>query len=56
MRFTASGCANTRKGGIRSHLRATPGFYVNGVVQDVSGGMRALIEAVDEALRTSTVR
>ncbi len=43
-------------GGTRSHLRATPGFFVNGVVQDVSGGMRALVEAVDEALRTSTGR
>lgn len=41
-----------QQGGARSHLRATPGFFVNGVVQDVSGGMRALIEAVDEALRT----
>ena len=29
-----------QEGGIRSHLRATPGFYVNGVIQDVSGGMR----------------
>ena len=38
--------------GTRSHLRATPGFFVNGVVQDVSGGMRALVEAVNEALRT----
>jgi hypothetical protein len=37
----------------RSHLRATPGFFVNGVVQDVSGGMRALVEAVNEALRTT---
>jgi len=43
-----------QEGGIRSHLRATPGFFVNGVVQDVSGGMRALIDAVDEALRTTT--
>ncbi|HTB64698.1 MAG TPA: thioredoxin domain-containing protein [Steroidobacteraceae bacterium] len=38
-------------GGQRSHLRATPGFYVNGVIQDVSGGMRALFEAVDAELR-----
>jgi protein-disulfide isomerase len=37
-------------GGTRSHLRATPGFFVNGVVQDVSGGMRALVDAVNEAL------
>lgn len=41
-----------QEGGTRSHLRATPGFFVNGVVQDVSGGMRALVEAVNEALRT----
>src|ERR1700744_3290443 len=31
--------------GRRSHLRAPPGFYVNGVVQDISGGMRALFDA-----------
>ncbi len=43
-------------GGTRSHLRATPGFFVNGVVQDVSGGMRALVEAVNEALRTAANR
>jgi protein-disulfide isomerase len=40
-----------QEGGIRSHLRATPGFFVNGVIQDVSGGMRALIDTVNEALR-----
>jgi protein-disulfide isomerase len=40
-----------QEGGIRSHLRATPGFFINGVIQDVSGGMRALIDAVNEALR-----
>jgi protein-disulfide isomerase len=34
-----------------SHLRATPGFYVNGVIQDVSGGMRALFEAVAAELQ-----
>lgn len=33
-------------GGQRSHLRATPTFFVNGVVQDVSGGMQALFELV----------
>jgi protein-disulfide isomerase len=37
-------------GGRRSHLRATPGFYVNGVIQDVSGGMRALFDAVTAEL------
>jgi protein-disulfide isomerase len=45
-----------QEGGTRSHLRATPGFFVNGVVQDVSGGMRALVEAVNEALRTTAGR
>jgi protein-disulfide isomerase len=39
-------------GGTRSHLRATPGFFVNGIIQDVSGGMRALVDAVNEALRS----
>jgi protein-disulfide isomerase len=43
-------------GGTRSHLRATPGFFVNGVVQDVSGGMRALVEAVNEVLRSPADR
>ena len=37
-------------GGRRSHLRATPTFFVNGVVQDVSGGMRDLFAAIDAAL------
>lgn len=35
-----------QQGGLRSHLRATPTFFVNGVVQDVSGGMHALFELV----------
>ena len=43
-------------GETRSHLRATPGFFVNGVVQDVSGGMRALVEAVNEVLRSPADR
>ncbi|HEY6454303.1 MAG TPA: thioredoxin domain-containing protein [Steroidobacteraceae bacterium] len=38
-------------GGRRSHLRATPGFYVNGVIQDISGGMRALFDAVTAELQ-----
>lgn len=38
-------------GGRRSHLRATPGFYVNGAVQDISGGMRALFDAVTAELQ-----
>jgi protein-disulfide isomerase len=32
--------------GRRGHLRATPGFFVNGATQDVSGGMQALFDAV----------
>lgn len=35
-----------QEGGRRAHLRATPGFFVNGIVQDVSGGMQALFDAV----------
>ncbi|HEY4338339.1 MAG TPA: thioredoxin domain-containing protein [Steroidobacteraceae bacterium] len=38
-------------GGRRSHLRATPGFYVNGVIQDISGSMRTLFDAVIAELR-----
>lgn len=33
-------------GGRRSHLRATPSFFVNGVLHDVSFGMEALHELV----------
>jgi protein-disulfide isomerase len=29
-----------------SHLRATPGFFVNGQLQDVSGGIHALFDRV----------
>ena len=32
-------------GAVRSHVRATPGFFVNGMVCDVSGGMKALSAA-----------
>ena len=35
--------------GIRSHLRAAPGFFVNGSVCDVSGGMHELANAVSAA-------
>jgi len=38
-------------GGRRSHLRATPGFFVNGMVQDVSGGMGGLYDLVAAGLR-----
>ena len=40
-----------QQGGQRSHLRATPTFFVNGVVQDVSGGMQALFELVAQETR-----
>jgi protein-disulfide isomerase len=40
-----------QQGGQRSHLRATPAFFVNGVVQDVSGGMQALFELVAQEAR-----
>ena len=35
-----------QQGGRLSHLRATATFFVNGVVQDVSGGMRELFDLV----------
>ena len=34
------------EGGRRSHIRATPTFFVNGVVQDISFGMKALHDSV----------
>jgi protein-disulfide isomerase len=39
-------------GGHRSHLRATPTFFINGVVHDVSFGMRSLHDAVASLLRS----
>jgi protein-disulfide isomerase len=41
-----------QEGGRRSHLRATPTFFVNGVVQDVSGGMQELFDVVAARVRT----
>ncbi len=38
-------------GGRRSRLRATPGFFVNGVIVDVSFGLHALIDATALALK-----
>jgi protein-disulfide isomerase len=38
------------EGGLRSHLRASPGFYINGVVCDVSGGMHVLADRVKALL------
>jgi protein-disulfide isomerase len=42
--------------GERSEVRGTPGFFINGVVQDVSFGMEHLLEGVEAALRESTIR
>jgi len=39
-----------QEGAHRSGVRATPTFFVNGRLQDVSFGMRALFDAVDAAL------
>ena len=36
--------------GRRSHIRATPTFFVNGVVQDISFGMLELHKAVEAAV------
>ena len=38
-------------GGRRSHIRATPTFFVNGVVQDISFGMQALHDTVAAAVQ-----
>ncbi|MEP6883992.1 MAG: DsbA family protein [Gammaproteobacteria bacterium] len=41
------------EGGRRSHIRATPTFFVDGVVQDISFGMKALHDAVAAAVGRS---
>jgi len=38
-------------GGRRSHVRGTPGFFVNGRIVDVSFGVERLFDAVGSALR-----
>src|ERR1700681_104489 len=38
------------EGGRRSHIRATPAFFVDGVLQDVSFGMQGLHDAVAAAV------
>jgi protein-disulfide isomerase len=38
------------EGGRLSHIRATPTFFINGVVQDISFGMKALHDAVAAAV------
>jgi protein-disulfide isomerase len=40
-----------QQSGMASGVRATPTFYVNGALLDVSYGLRALIEAVEAALQ-----
>jgi len=37
-------------GGAKSGVRSTPGFFVNGVVEDVSFGLERLYQAVETAL------
>ena len=39
-----------QRSGESSGVRTTPGFFVNGRIQDVSGGMHSLFEAVESAL------
>jgi protein-disulfide isomerase len=39
------------QGGAQSHVRGTPTFYINGVIQDVSFGMHSLMEGVEAAVR-----
>lgn len=39
-----------QEGARRSHLRATPGFFVNGRIQDVSSGLQSLFNAVETLL------
>lgn len=36
--------------GYRSHLMSTPGFFVNGIIVDVSFGLRSLFDATEAAL------
>lgn len=38
-------------GGRSSHLRSTPGFFVNGIIVDVSFGLRSLFDAAEAALK-----
>jgi protein-disulfide isomerase len=37
--------------GRRSHLKSTPGFFVNGIIVDVSFGLHALFEAAEAVLK-----
>jgi protein-disulfide isomerase len=40
------------QGGLNSGVRATPTFFINGRIQDVSFGIRALFDAVEAALHS----
>ena len=42
------------EGGRRSHIRATPTFFVDGVLQDTSFGMQPLHDAVAAAVRRAS--
>jgi protein-disulfide isomerase len=39
------------EGGKRSGVRGTPAFFINGRIQDVSFGLRGLLDATEAALR-----
>jgi protein-disulfide isomerase len=39
------------EGAVRSGVRSTPGFFVNGRIQDVSFGLRGLFDAVEASLQ-----
>jgi protein-disulfide isomerase len=41
------------QGGLDSGVRATPTFFVNGRIEDVSFGLRALFDVVDRVLQRS---
>jgi protein-disulfide isomerase len=49
-RYTAERVREHIESGRRSHIRATPTFFINGVVQDISFGMLALHKAVEAAV------
>jgi protein-disulfide isomerase len=38
-------------GGVQSGVRGTPTFFINGMLRDVSYGLRSLVEGVEAALR-----
>ena len=38
-------------GGLRSRLKSTPGFFVNGIIVDVSFGLHALVDSTAAALK-----